>query len=208
MRGTLQRGLLVALLLLATVVSWGRAATALTPNCVPRELCMDTDALQKLAQTVVHNISSAHNWRILLNMNQFMQIRRWRNLHGCVMFRVVSFYERVLREKLGLKENEDVGDHRGPLVDLMGLMQHLDDCVRVDEGKCERLGEKAEKMPLIELSSTKKRTPKQWAILQIQHLNEAIKKISEEDTINKALDELKLLHNYIRGRGVRKWSDD
>lgn len=47
------------------------------------------------------------------------------------MLRVAYFYERVFREKLGLTEDEDIGDHRGPLVDLLGLMQHLDDCARV-----------------------------------------------------------------------------
>ncbi|XP_062383844.1 uncharacterized protein si:ch211-266a5.12 [Sardina pilchardus] len=208
MPGILQRGLLTALLLLVTVVSCGHAATALTPDCVPRELCMDTDALQRIAQSVAHNISSAHDWRILLRTDQFSQIRRWRNLHGCVMRQVARFYERVFQEKLGLKENEDITDHSGPFVDLTGLMHELDGCVRVVEGKCERLNQKAEKMPLIEPSSSKKPTPRQWAILQIQRLNDAIKRISEEDTLNKALDELKLLHNYIRGRGVHKWSID
>lgn len=208
MLGIPQQGLLIATLLLATVTTRGHAAKGYTAECVPRELCMDTDALQRLAENVAGNITSAHDWRILLQMKQFREITRWRNLHGCVMLRVAYFYERVFREKLGLTEDEDIGDHRGPLVDLLGLMQHLDDCARMTEGRCEKLNAKAEKMPQIKTSPIKEMTPRKWAILQLQQLNEAINKISEEETLNKALDELKRLHHYIKGRGVQKWSSD
>ncbi|XP_031414543.1 uncharacterized protein si:ch211-266a5.12 [Clupea harengus] len=196
------------LLLVATVSTWGLPVTGYTVGCVPRRLCVDKDALQELAQSVAHNISSSHDRRILLKMKQFRKITRWPKLHGCVMIRVADFYDHVLRRKLGMTENDHVGDRRGPFVDLMGLMQHLDDCVRVDEMKCQGLNAKAEKMPLIETPPVKKMQPREWAILQIQQLNQAMKNISDAETLSKAIDELKVLHNYIKGSGVRNWSKE
>ncbi|KAL2088240.1 hypothetical protein ACEWY4_017068 [Coilia grayii] len=205
MFGIPPRAWLLPLLLSAMAALWGVPVTGGMISCVHRNPCMNTEALQERANCVARNISSAHDWRILLQMKHFRKITRWPKLHSCVMTRVAGFYERALRRKLGLEPTDPIGHHRGPIVDLIGLMHDLETCSRVDKKKCQVLVANAEKMASHEKPTTKMK-PRDWAIRQIQHLNQALEKLSDADTLDKAMDELKFLHNYIKGTGIRKWA--
>ncbi|XP_063068846.1 uncharacterized protein LOC134460345 [Engraulis encrasicolus] len=194
-------------LLVTTLAVLSRGAPQVDLICHPvvRQPCMDMDQLRNLAHDVAQNLSTAHDQRILIQLKHFKKITRVPKLHSCVMTRMANFFELALKRILGLDMDSHRGSHSGPIVDLIGLMQHLEGCTRMKEEKCKGLFANADKGTLQE-NPRKNMQPRDWAIRQLQNLTQAEKNLGDPATFDKVLDELKLLPSFIKGPGIRKYA--
>ncbi|KAL0967254.1 hypothetical protein UPYG_G00249910 [Umbra pygmaea] len=175
----------------------GRNKSRLT--CAKNEisLCVDILKLQQLIQNVRKVfMNSSHDERILLQAVTFDKIKKHKMYHGCVLVKIVDFYQHVL-------ERQD-----GDYTHLRGLLDEVKDCV-VKNKTCRMLDREAAAMKVNEkkIEEDLELLSKDIAILQLQRLQIATERVvneSEQATIDKAMEELQQLDEYIKGKGLRK----
>ncbi|XP_067088080.1 uncharacterized protein si:ch211-266a5.12 [Osmerus mordax] len=137
---------------------------------------------------------SVHDERILLEVKTFRKIKQKRILHGCVLLKVLDFFEDVLLKTAGHPH-------------LKAFLPTMQRCVKVKEKSCDELYHKTnwnagnQSQPLSSLK------PKHMAALQLQLLQSASEKLSDPGVVNKALMEMQGLvkGGYVLGQGWRRW---
>lgn len=158
-----------------------------------RAVCIDLDTLDRLLHHVSQGVNdSMHDERILLELNTFGKLTKKRKLHGCVLLRILDFFEEVL----------DVRGGHVPLKTFLNNMQH---CVKVRNKTCGTFYQEANKIPGNQSLPLSKLKPKEMAVVQLRLLQAASHKLSETAMMNKALTELKGLRGYVKGNGWRSW---
>ncbi|XP_029599438.1 uncharacterized protein LOC115181891 [Salmo trutta] len=173
--------------------SWARS------GCVKDGVshCVDLAKLQELIQEVQKDFTNtSHDGRILLKTVTFDKIKKHKKYHGCVLLKILDFYREVLQRQ----------DRN--YLDLGGLLDEVKKCVHPKK-TCEKLYQEAAGKPVNEskIEEDLELLSKDAAILQLQRLKAASKKVvelSERATLDKAMGELPVLEDYIKGRGLRR----
>ncbi|KAM9402773.1 uncharacterized protein ACWYII_029722 isoform 2-T2 [Salvelinus alpinus] len=159
--------------------------------------CVDLAKLQELIQEVQKDFTNtSHDGRILLKTVTFDKIKKHKKYHGCVLLKIVDFYREVLQRQ----------DRNYP--DLEGLLDEVKECVHPRK-ICEKLYQEAAGKPVNEskIEEDLELLTKDVAILQLQRMKAASKKVvelSERATLDKAMEELRGLEDYIQGKGLRR----
>ncbi|XP_046870621.1 uncharacterized protein si:ch211-266a5.12 [Hypomesus transpacificus] len=158
--------------------------------------CADLHTLNRLLMNMAaHGINdSVHDERILLEVKNFRKIKQKTKLHGCVLLKVLDFFEDVLLK---------TAQHPH----LKAFLPAMQRCVKVKEKSCDGLYHKAnwnagnQSQPLSSLK------PRDMAILQLHLLQSASEKLSDPGLVDKALMEMQGLvkGGYVQGRGWRRW---
>ncbi|KAG1953103.1 uncharacterized protein si:ch211-266a5.12 [Pimephales promelas] len=166
-------------------------------NCIKEGPCFDLNLLANIAVHVSKDVVAADGEKILLRHNSFDKIRRKKNLHSCILQKIIDLFQKVLieTEKTSVP-HKDMNYHR----ELIHILDQLRNCVY--KIKCTKLDEKAATSSIN--IPEKEMKPKQLAILQLQKLKNANESLSDVHIQQSVMDELKTLHSYMRGKGFRK----
>ncbi|XP_051544041.1 uncharacterized protein LOC127434988 [Myxocyprinus asiaticus] len=182
------------------------AAVFQDAKCVPDEHvpCFDLSVVAKIAKNVSKDMIAADGENILLKHNSFDKIRKKKELHSCVLHKIIDLFQDVLVET----ERRLFEQHRGETnhLELIYIMDQLRNCVYKVKKGCDNLYQKADTMA--DLKVLKNLKPKQVAILQLQKLKYASERLEDVNIQNRAMDELKLLHFYMHGKGFRENRND
>ncbi|XP_034143573.1 uncharacterized protein si:ch211-266a5.12 [Esox lucius] len=159
-------------------------------------VCVDMVKLQRLIQNVQKVFNTTHDERILLQAVTFDKIKKHKTYHGCVLLKILDFYEQVL-------QRQDVD-----YTHLRGLLDEVKDCVPRNK-TCKILYHQAaeKRVNKAKIDQDLELLSKDITILQLQKLQAARKKVvrkSEKATLDKAMAELQQLDEYITGKGLRK----
>ncbi|KAK7129945.1 hypothetical protein R3I93_019556 [Phoxinus phoxinus] len=172
-------------------------------NCIKEGPCFDLNTVANIAEYVSKDVVAADGEKILLRHNSFDKIRKRKNLHSCVLLEIIDLFQKVLIETertSSVHHKEDINYHR----ELIHILDQLRNCVY--KIKCNKLYEKAA-TSRIKIREEKMK-PKQLAILQLQKLMNANKRLSDVHIQERVMDELKTLHLYMRGKGFQKNTND
>ncbi|XP_065141201.1 uncharacterized protein [Paramisgurnus dabryanus] len=173
-------------------------------KCVTDPPCFDLNIVAKMARQVSEDLIAADGESILLKHNLFDKIRKKKDLHSCVLLKILDLFENVLvrtEEKSPVHPKGEINPH----TELIHIMDRLETCVYKNKKGCDRLYSKAINTAPMRSS---KLEPIQAAILQLQKLNNASESLDDVNIQKRAMDELKSLHLYIRGKGFRKKLSD
>ncbi|KAI2665449.1 Flap endonuclease 1 [Labeo rohita] len=162
------------------------AAVVQNAKCVREEPCFDLHLLANMAERVSKDVTAADGEKILLKHRSFDKIGKRRNLHSCVLQKIIKLFHDVLDKTKGnyVPKDEEINHH----LELIHVMDRLKNC-------------------LYEIPE-KNMNPNQLAVLQLQKLKYASERLSNVDIQEMVMDELKSLHLYMRGKGFRKNTND
>ncbi|ROI15396.1 hypothetical protein DPX16_12948 [Anabarilius grahami] len=149
--------------------------------------CFDLNTLANIAERVSKDVVAADGEKILLKHNSFDKIRKRKNLHSCVLQKIIDLFQNVLEvteEESSVHHEENMNYHH----ELIHIMEQLKNCVH----------------QILE----KKMSPDELAVLQLQKLKNASDSLSDVHIQESVMDELKTLHLYMRGKGFRKNMND
>ncbi|XP_016430118.1 uncharacterized protein LOC107757217 [Sinocyclocheilus rhinocerous] len=176
-------------------------------RCVIEEPCFDLSVMANVAERVSKDVTASDGEKILLKHSSFDKIRKKKNLHSCVLQKIIDLFQDVLDKTNGtyVHKNEEINHHH----ELIHIMDQLRNCVYKKNDRCKKLY----KMSDITTTSSpmileKKMNPNQLAVLQLQKLKSASKRVSDVHIQEKVMDELKSLHLYVQGKGFRKNTND
>ncbi|XP_017572364.1 uncharacterized protein si:ch211-266a5.12 [Pygocentrus nattereri] len=170
--------------------------------CLSNDPCFDLLLLEKTVWQVSKDVPAADSENILLKSQTFDKIRKRKGLHSCVLLKIIDFYVNVISYPWNNSSNHISHDMNYHL-ELILMMNTLKSCVYKMNKICEMLYQKAAQQPNLEISEADM-TPEEVAIHQLQKLNFASDRLNDTSIQERAMDELKSLHNYIPGRGFRK----
>ncbi|KTF79790.1 hypothetical protein cypCar_00017693 [Cyprinus carpio] len=176
-------------------------------RCVIEEPCFDLSVMANSARLVSKDVIAADGEKILLRHSSFDKIRKKKNLHGCVLQKILDLFQEVLDKTNGtyVHKDEEINHH----TELIHIMDQLRNCVYKKEDRCEKLYKMSEitttSSPMI---LEEKMNPNQLAVLQLQKLKSASERVSDVHIQEKVMDELKTLHIYMQGKGFRKNTND
>ncbi|XP_050964325.1 uncharacterized protein si:ch211-266a5.12 [Labeo rohita] len=183
------------------------AAVVQNAKCVREEPCFDLHLLANMAERVSKDVTAADGEKILLKHRSFDKIGKRRNLHSCVLQKIIKLFHDVLDKTKGnyVPKDEEINHH----LELIHVMDRLKNCLYETKDKCKKLY----KMADITTTSSpaipeKNMNPNQLAVLQLQKLKYASERLSNVDIQEMVMDELKSLHLYMRGKGFRKNTND
>ncbi|XP_067284478.1 uncharacterized protein si:ch211-266a5.12 [Pseudorasbora parva] len=171
-------------------------------KCIIKGPCFNLDKLAEIAELVSKDVKAADGEKILLRHIFFDKIGKKKNLHICVLLKIIDLFQTVLEEthlKSPVHHREKMNYHH----ELIHIMDQLRNCVYKKKGNCDMLYNKSEKTSLPEIPE-KDMVPKQLAVLQLQKLKNASERLSDVHIQERVMDELKTLHLYMRGKGFRK----
>ncbi|KAL6460049.1 hypothetical protein MHYP_G00318080 [Metynnis hypsauchen] len=172
-------------------------------RCVSNEPCFDLLLLEKSVWQVSKDVPAADSENILLKSQTFDKIRKRKDLHSCVLLKIIDFYVNVISYPWNNSSNHHISHGMNYHLELISVMNTLRSCVYKMSKICEMLYQKAAQQPNLEISEADM-TPEEVAIHQLQKLNFASDRLNDMSIQERAMDELKSLHNYIPGRGFRK----
>ncbi|XP_059367887.1 uncharacterized protein LOC132106269 [Carassius carassius] len=178
-------------------------AVLLNGNCVPLEPCFDLNVMANMAERVSKDVIAADGEKILLKHSSFDKIRKKKNLHSCVLQKIINLFQNVLEKtkKNDVHNNKELNHH----LELIHIMDQLRHCVYKTKNRCTKLYEMSDitttSSPMI---SEKNMNPNQLAVLQLQKLKSASKRLNDVHIQESVMDELKTLHFYMEGKGFRK----
>ncbi|XP_066524965.1 uncharacterized protein si:ch211-266a5.12 [Hoplias malabaricus] len=164
-------------------------------SCASPPPCFDLFILQRMTRHVSKGVSSADGENIFLKSQTFDKIRKKKDLHSCVIEKIVDFCVQVLSVSHGMNY----------LLELISMMDTLKSCVYKMNKRCAMLYQKAAEQTPLEILEADM-TAEEVAIYQLQKINSASERLYDKNVQERVLDELKSLHNYIPGRGFRKTS--
>ncbi|XP_052428856.1 uncharacterized protein LOC127970354 [Carassius gibelio] len=176
-------------------------------KCVIEDPCFDLSMMAKSAKHVSKDVTPEDGEKILLRHNSFDKIRKKKNLHSCVLQKIIDLFQDVLDKTNGtyVQENGEINHH----IELVHIMEQLRNCVYKKKDRCKKLYRMSDitttSSPVI---SEKKMNPNQLADLQLQKLKSASERVSDVHIQEKVMDELKTLHLYMQGKGFRKNTND
>ncbi|XP_016390330.1 uncharacterized protein LOC107725560 [Sinocyclocheilus rhinocerous] len=179
------------------------AAVLLNGSCVPVEPCFDLSVMANIAERVSKDVVAADGEKILLKHSSFDKIRKKKNLHSCVLQKIINLFQNVLEKtkKNDIHNKEELNHH----VELIHIMDQLRNCVYKTKNRCKNLYKMSDitttSSPMI---SEKNMNPNQLAVLQLQKLKSASKRLNDVQIQERVMDELKTLHLYMQGKGFRK----
>ncbi|XP_043092318.1 uncharacterized protein si:ch211-266a5.12 [Puntigrus tetrazona] len=177
------------------------AAVLLNGSCIPVEPCFDLSVMANIAERVSKDVTAADGEKILLRHSSFDKIRKRKNLHSCVLLKIISLFQNVLEKtkKNDIHKGEELNHH----VELIHIMDQLKNCVYKTKNRCRNLYEMSNKTPS-PMIWKKDMTPNQLAVLQLQKLKSAKSKLNDVHIQETVMDELKTLYLYMQGKGFRK----
>ncbi|CAL8324439.1 unnamed protein product [Lota lota] len=167
---------------LVCVVLWG-CWECETAEC-ECNTCVDLDILDTLLDMNTTRTTDLDS-RILLAHSSFDRIRGNPKLHACVLMEVLKFYQSLLRRT---SEN----------VNLLYFLKSMERCVRQNHTFCSVLKREASSHLSIKGS-------RGVALLQISKLDQASHKLDDKVLQEKAMVELQMLKDYVRGSGFRHY---
>ncbi|KAF4114728.1 hypothetical protein G5714_004951 [Onychostoma macrolepis] len=179
------------------------AAVLLNGSCVPVEPCFDLSVMANIAEHVSKDVIAADGENILLKHSSFDKIRKKKNLHSCVLQKIINLFQNVLEKtnKNDVHKEEGLNHH----LELIHIMDQLRNCVYKTKNRCKNLYKMSDKtttpFPMI---SEKNMNANQLAVLQLQKLKSVSKRLNHVQTQERVMDELKSLHLYMQGKGFRK----
>lgn len=179
------------------------AAVLLNGSCVPVEPCFDLSVLANMAERVSKDVIAADGENILLKHSSFDKIRKKKNLHSCVLQKIISLFQNVLEKtnKNDIHKKEGLNHH----LELIHIMDQLRKCLYKTKNRCKNLYKVSDitttPSPMI---SEKNMNPNQLAVLQLQKLKSVSKRLNNVQIQERVMDELKSLHLYMQGKGFRK----
>ncbi|KAJ8008859.1 hypothetical protein DPEC_G00082820 [Dallia pectoralis] len=183
---------LLFILLLSVVIRDGAGSGC---NHDDRTVCVDIVKLRRSILQAPKNFKTSHDERILLQVVKFDKIKKHKMYHGCVLRKIVDFYDQVLQ-----RQDMDY-------TDLRGLLHDVKSCVRKNK-TCEILYLQAaeKKVDEVKIEEDMELLSRDITIRQLQNLQEAREKVvkSQKATLDKAMGELQRLDEYIIGKGLRK----
>ncbi|XP_051547457.1 uncharacterized protein LOC127436952 [Myxocyprinus asiaticus] len=182
------------------------AAVFQDATCVPDEHvpCFDLSVVAKIAKDVSKVVIAADGKNILLKHNFFDKIRKKKELHSCVLHKIIDLFQDVLVETQRRSFEQHIGEINHH--ELIYIMDQLRNCVYKIKKGCDYLYQKADTTQNLKVS--KNLRPKQVAILQLQKLMYASERIEDVNIQDRVMDELKLLHFYMHGKGFRENRSD
>ncbi|XP_060759645.1 uncharacterized protein si:ch211-266a5.12 [Neoarius graeffei] len=164
-------------------------------RCTSKPPCFELVIIERIAQRVSKDVPGADRDSILLKSKTFDKIRKKKNLHGCVLAKIIEFYENVLFSDQYIHNDQ---------LDLISTLERVRNCTSKLQGRiCKRLYQKAKKQADLKIAEGDM-SAKEVAIFQLQKLNHASERLNDTTILETAMDELKSLHHYIPGRGFRK----
>ncbi|XP_067247091.1 uncharacterized protein si:ch211-266a5.12 [Chanodichthys erythropterus] len=169
--------------------------------------CFDLNLLANIAERVSKDVVAADGEKILLKHNSFDKIRKRKNLHSCVLQKIIDLFQNVLEvtEESSVHHEENMNYHR----ELIHIMEQLKNCVHQVKYNCNKLYTKSEKTATsLSTILEKKMSPDELAVLQLQKLKNASDNLNDVHIQERVMDELKTLHLYMRGKGFRKNMND
>ncbi|KAI7791849.1 uncharacterized protein si:ch211-266a5.12 [Triplophysa rosa] len=203
MAGALQY---VCLLLTFAVPIHECVAVRQDPKCVTGEPCFDLGTVEMMARRVSKDLIDADGENILIKHNSFDKIRKKKDLHSCVLQKILYLFEHVLIRTEGKSSTPNEGDLDHHL-ELIHIMDRLRNCVYKVKNGCKKLYEKAYNQSDI-TPLPKKSEATEAAIEQLQKLKYASERLDDVKIQERVMDELKSLHLYMPGKGFRKKLND
>ncbi|XP_073693790.1 uncharacterized protein [Garra rufa] len=182
------------------------AAVVQGANCVKEEPCFDLNVLANMAERVSKDVTAADGEKILLKHRSFDKIGKRKNLHSCVLEKIINLFEDVLDRTKGnyVHNKEEINHH----LELIHIMEQLKKCLYKTKDECKKLFKKSDITTTSSLIPEKNMSPNQLAVLQLQKLKSASKKLDDVHIQEMVMDELKSLHLYMKGKGFQKKTND
>ncbi|KAK2892843.1 hypothetical protein Q8A67_012831 [Cirrhinus molitorella] len=183
------------------------AAVVRDTKCVREEPCFDLNVMVNMAELVSKDVTAADGEKILLKHSSFDKIRKRRNLHSCVLQEIINLFQDVLDKTKGnyVHNKEELNHH----IELIHIMDQLRNCVYKTKDRCKKLYKMSDiattSSPAI---SERNMTANQLAVLQLQKLKSASRRLNDAHVQEMVMDELKSLNLYIKGKGFRKITND
>ncbi|XP_056605047.1 uncharacterized protein si:ch211-266a5.12 [Triplophysa dalaica] len=191
----------VCLLLTFAVPIHECVAVRQDPKCVTGEPCFDLGTVETMARRVSKDLIDADGENILIKHNSFDKIRKKKDLHSCVLQKIIDLFEHVLIRTEAKSSNPHEGDLDHHL-ELIHIMDRLRNCVYKVK-KCKQLYKKAYD-PSDITPLPKKSEATEAAIEQLLKLKYASDRLDDVKIQERVMDELKSLHLYMPGKGFRK----
>ncbi|KAA0720936.1 hypothetical protein E1301_Tti002055 [Triplophysa tibetana] len=169
----------VCLLLTFAVPIHECVAVRQDPKCITGEPCFDLGTVETMARLVSKDLIDADGENILIKHNSFDKIRKKKDLHSCVLQKIIDLFEHVLIRTEGKSSISHEGDLDHHL-ELIHIMDRLRNCIY------------------------KKSEATEAAIEQLLKLKNASDRLDDVKVQERVMDELKSLHLYMPGKGFRK----